>query len=366
MNNDSDHYGLHQSQYRADRPEGPDSRRYEGFYDRSRGGYRGPRGHHSRGPSRPNGRGGYGHLRGSYSNSRDSYRDSYREPYREPQRESFRDGYRGSNRDGRDSQRDTREPREIRDPRDFRDSRDSRSRDPRDSREGHYNGSASRGSYGSESRDLRDSQDPRDMRDTREAREFGYPRDQRDGRGPDDLDSRDNRHTGLDPRPFGDHRSEPRDQFHSSRDNGRIAERSSLSRENPANLGPRSDQGSLHPHTNHTTIVSNGSQGGSHGARPAHTKSYNLNNHRDTNSLSADGPRCSSPWVLILRIKDPKVITQMESNYRSAVSVNATLSKLQIEAIRLENTLATFDVYAKRDALNVEQCNQKLEEFTYL
>lgn len=364
MNNDSEYYGQHQSQYR-ERQVSSDGRRFEGSYDRGRGGYRGGRGHHSRGPSRPNGRGTYGHLRGSYPGGRDSYRDSYRESYRELPRESLREGHRGGPyRDNRDN----------RDPREIRESRDARPRDTNYPREYHYNGlNTSRGSYSIDSRDLRDSREPRDLidsRDFRDMREYGSLRESRDGRE-NEYDSREyrndvNRDIGSGSRGYNDHRPDPRDHFHNGRENVRNPDRPSFSRETSTSLGYSGEPSSHHGPSNHQNIAPEAAQGGYGGAHSPHVRNVGSSNHRDTKSPQTSGARAGSPWVLILRIKDPKVASQMESNYLAEVAVNETLSKLQVESMKLENTLATFDVYAKRDALNVEQCNQKLEEFTYM
>ena len=82
--------------------------------------------------------------------------------------------------------------------------------------------------------------------------------------------------------------------------------------------------------------------------------------------LPSDTRQQSSPWIARLGIKDPKVASQMYSTYRAEAALNEKLSKLQAAAHKLESTLATYEIYAKRDALNVQQCSGKLEEFMYL
>jgi len=46
--------------------------------------------------------------------------------------------------------------------------------------------------------------------------------------------------------------------------------------------------------------------------------------------------------------------------------VNKTISELQADAMKLTSLLEMLEVYASRDALNVEISKEKLDEFTYL
>lgn len=84
-------------------------------------------------------------------------------------------------------------------------------------------------------------------------------------------------------------------------------------------------------------------------------------------SASMAGPKkFNDPWIPILRLRDPRVTSRLESRYNELSAVNEKLALLQAEKIKLSSALLTLEVYAARDALNVEICGEKLDEFTYL
>ncbi|WPK25298.1 hypothetical protein PUMCH_002609 [Australozyma saopauloensis] len=353
MNNDSDYYGQ-QSQYRGNDRQDLD-RRYDLFRDRGRGGYRGSRGYNLQGPSRNSsysGRGGSGRPRGNYQNSRESYGHGRELGSYHGENGSTR-GYYKDHRDSVDG-RDHRD-REYRDQREQRGLRDHQDYDPRD-REEPTSSHDYRGLRDQrDQRDQREYRDRRDSRDQREYRDQRDPRDQRDQR--DQRDPRDHRDDqGRDPyqqrRSYSDARENHRPH------NGAL-ERPFNSREHSGSIEPRGERSDETPRRREQDRPDTKFDRG-------HPKIRNDSLRNGSLSPYTEATRPSNPWVSILGIKDLKAVAQMESNYREEAIINEKLAKLQAETIKLECTLSTFDLYAKRDAINVELCSEKLEEFSYI
>lgn len=56
----------------------------------------------------------------------------------------------------------------------------------------------------------------------------------------------------------------------------------------------------------------------------------------------------------------------MDASYKELANVNRTITELQSETMKLSALLSMLEVYASRDALNVEISNEKLDDFTYM
>lgn len=116
-------------------------------------------------------------------------------------------------------------------------------------------------------------------------------------------------------------------------------------------------------------------RGGAHGAHRGGRGSPNsFGGKPPRTSVSGSTPQRSGsaaptyvdPWILILQVKDAKVAGRMDANYRLLEAVNKTVAELRVERHKLARSLQMLDTYAKREALNVEICSEKLDEFTYL
>lgn len=346
MNNDSSYYGQGSSLYRGDRMEDTSERHHDSFRDRGRGGYRGSRGHANNGRnssigdwgdrSDRGGRGGRGGRGrglgyGQGYGGRDLYRE-HRDQGNYGDGGSFRGHYRSgpgaSMREGRDG-RDGREQRER--------ERDPRERDHRDSRE--------RGS-----RKLDSFRSNREFQEIRNQK-HDFPRD-----------------TQLQPRNFSDTHKDSKDQ--SANDSRTTDKEHFPSRENSSIMGFRSAHGnrelldvSRRGESEHSPLDSNNNRA-HYGSQ---VRNDSTHSSQGSNGLpSVAPPKMKNPWISILQIKDVKVAALMETNYQEEMALNEKLTKLQMESQKLESTLATFDLYSKRDSLYVDMCVRTLEEFTYL
>ncbi|OBA20500.1 hypothetical protein METBIDRAFT_43406 [Metschnikowia bicuspidata var. bicuspidata NRRL YB-4993] len=83
-------------------------------------------------------------------------------------------------------------------------------------------------------------------------------------------------------------------------------------------------------------------------------------------SDAGHGSHRTNPWITLLKLGQGKTAARVELNYKEISRVNDRLAELQSEKVKLACALSTLEVYAKRDALNVEICSEKLDEFTYL
>ncbi|SGZ56105.1 CIC11C00000001526 [Sungouiella intermedia] len=248
-----------------------------------------------------------------YDGSPRHYRD--RGGHRGRGYDNYRGGYRGrdygSYRDSRDRDPRDRDPRD-RDPRD----RDPRDRDPRerDARE----------------RDLRHKgesreRDPRDRVRDREYRE-DYRREDDELRSMPDKRDRPDRPD----RPDKHDRHERR----------------------PPRGGYRGNRGDRE-----------GFRAGGNDS-PEHNLVSGGATPKDRGSISSS--KFSDPWITILRIGEGKTAARMDAAYKELSNVNKTISELQADAMKLTSLLEMLEVYASRDALNVEISKEKLDEFTYL
>lgn len=261
------------------------------------------------------------HLDRRYEGTSRNYRD--RGGYRGRGYDTYRGGYRGRDhgryRDPRDRDPRDREPRD-RDPRD-RDQRDRdlRDRDPRD-------------------RDLRDrgprDREPRD-KDPREVRE-NDPRD----RVPRVRESREDRKEREDRRDDKELRQE-RPERPDMRERHERSERKPF-------------RGAYRDHS----YRERGSDS------PAHRSGSAVVAPNDRSSMSVS--KFSDPWISILRIGEGRTAARMDATYKELSNVNKTIAELQAEAMKLNALLSMLEVYALRDALNVEITNEKLDEFTYM
>lgn len=270
--------------------------------------------------------------RGGYRGGRDHYRGSgYRGRGRgAPRGREYRRDY-GDPRDPRD-----REPRH-RDPRD----RDPRERDPRD-------------------RDPRD-RDPRDSypRDS-------YPRD----RDPRELDPRDRDPRDRDPRERDPRDRDPREYREEDRRDDYRDREPSYSRDRPlprdSRDGHYSDhRGDRREFTKETSRSKSVGTPKHDTSSPRHIPSSGTS-PRASRDQGNSGPTYTDPWISILHIRDGKVALRLEARHQELANVNKSLGLLQAQVHKLKAHMDLLDVYAKRDALNVEMTSEKLDEFTFL
>lgn len=259
-----------------------------------------------------------------YDGTSRNYRD--RGGYRGRGYDTYRGGYRGRDhgryRDPRD--RDPRD-RDLRD-RDLRD-RDPRDRDPRD-------------------RDVRD-RGPRD-RDPRE-------------REPRDKDLRDVREN--DPRdraPRERESREDRKEREDRRDDKELRQERPERPERP-DMRERHDRSERKPFRGAYRDHSYRERGSD---TPAHRSGSAVVTPGERSSMSVS--KFSDPWISILRIGEGKTAARMDATYKEVSNVNKTIAELQADAMKLSALLSMLEVYALRDALNVEITNEKLDEFTYM
>ncbi|KAF3986902.1 hypothetical protein FT663_02567 [Candidozyma haemuli var. vulneris] len=278
-----------------------------------------------------------GHSRGGYRGNRDHYRGSYYRGrgrgYSSGRARDFRRDY--GERDPRDRDPRDRDPRELdprdRDPREYREyrnrdeyqndykERDYRDREPSYGRDSRYEKPPSR-----EYRDNRD-RDGRDSRDVRDNRDFRDHRDSRDGQ-------------------FSDYRGDRPD-----RRNEFVKEPS------------RSKSIGTPKHDNSSPRHTPSSFSGASSSGPAPSRDPG-----PVSSPSAATPSYTDPWISILHIRDSKVASRLEARHQELANVNRSLGQLQAQRHKLKAHMDLLDVYAKRDALNVELTSEKLDEFTFL
>ncbi|QRG40730.1 hypothetical protein FDK38_005219 [Candidozyma auris] len=276
-----------------------------------------------------------GHSRGGYRGGRDHYRGSYYRGRGKPLSSRGRDFRREYDRDYRE-----RDPRDR--ERDFRD-RDPRDRDSRD-RERDYREIDPRER---DSRDREVDYRDREYRDFRDHRKNDYSdyREHRDREPSWGKESRD-RNSPREPRDSREYRSDARGDHRGSR--------GEFSKDPVRSLSggtPKYETSSPRHTPRHT------SETGDHAATPSSTSS---------GPVAPSSSTCTDPWISILQISDEKVAKRLESRHLELANVNKTLGQLQLQRHKLKAHMDLLDVYAKRDALNVEMTSEKLDEFAFM
>lgn len=111
-----------------------------------------------------------------------------------------------------------------------------------------------------------------------------------------------------------------------------------------------------HPHTSTTNKSSSVS-------KPSVFKSKSYDQSKLPSYLSKN---FNNPWISILRIKDDKTQSKLESNFVEENKINKKLTSLQFEKHNLLKQFNDLNDDIERDSLHVSITNEKLEEFIYL
>lgn len=85
------------------------------------------------------------------------------------------------------------------------------------------------------------------------------------------------------------------------------------------------------------------------------------------NSRSGSAPtEYRNPWISILHIKDEPTRQKLEDRYSELEKVDSELTSGLRECWQLQRALQTLEHHATREALNVQQTSEKLDELSYI
>lgn len=73
-----------------------------------------------------------------------------------------------------------------------------------------------------------------------------------------------------------------------------------------------------------------------------------------------------NPWISILHIKDEPTRKKLEERYNDLGQVDRELASALRECWQLQRALQTLEHHAAREALQVQQTSEKLDDLNYL
>lgn len=140
---------------------------------------------------------------------------------------------------------------------------------------------------------------------------------------------------------------------------------------------PGGRHGHIYPRANHgRPIVGHereDSAPGSERSSKSPSTSYvaqttHISSARASAHASQDHPATeyNSPWISILQIKDGPTRKKLEERYNELDQVDRELASALRECWQLQRALQTLEHHAAREALQVQQTSEKLDELSYL